>query len=163
METRRFYYRLRAGRIVPMLLVALAIPVITGYSAMSARSEVTIVGIVLSPSQASGLFWIIAALSLPVAVLAIWMAWRNSAAPGFVELGPTDLSAPTASLSMAQTSIPYRAISRIGIDMIPGDQMIVIESKAGNVKLLSSGFLSPLECSSFLRQLTERSRLAAAA
>ena len=66
---------------------------------------------------------------------------------------------PRASLSRVLMSVPYAAISEIRAIHLPGrQQMIIVESPAGQTRVSSRAFATAADFALFLRALHERAR-----
>lgn len=159
MQSIRFDYKLPASKLLPMLLVAIAIPIAIAYTAASMHSFLRIAGIItLSPSQASKFFWFLSLITAPVAFLALWLAFKTSFKPTFIELCETNLIAPKASLLMSLSTIPYSAISAIRVVEFRGEKSLQIRSSICNLELHAYCFPKPSDFSILVGRLHELSR-----
>lgn len=159
MQTIRFDYKLPARKLFPMLLVAIAIPIAIAYTAASVHSSLRIAGIItLSPSQAAKFFLFLSFVTAPVAVLALWLAFKTCFKPSFVELCETSLVAPKASPLMSSTSIPYSSISEMRVVEIRGEKSLQVRSGVCSLDLQAYCFPTPADFLTFVERLHERSR-----
>lgn len=90
--------------------------------------------------------------------MALWVALRSRAGPGYVELGKAAAFVPKASLAAPWISIPYREITRVQLASIRGQQLIIISSAAGEARIIPMAFASPSAFASFAATLQERVR-----
>jgi len=159
-DTLRFSYRLSLIRTVAMLAAAVAVPSGLAYIARGSHRPVQMFRVItLSPSQASTFFWTFFVLSLLAAGIAVWVVVQSHTGPGYVELGPQAAVLPRASLSRVLMSVPYAAISEIRAIHLPGrQQMIIVESPAGQTRVSSRAFATAADFARFLRALHERAR-----
>ena len=91
------------------------------------------------------------------ASIALWSAVQDHRGPQYVELGEQAAFLPKASVSRIMLSVPYSAIRQVRTVLIPGQQMILIDSSVGQARLLSKAFASSHDFALFLRSLQERS------
>jgi hypothetical protein len=142
-----------------MLAAAVAVPSGLAYIARGSHRPVQMFRVItLTPSQASTFFWTFFVLSLVAAVIAVWVAVQSHTGPGYVELGPQAAVLPKASLSRVLMSVPYAAIREIRAIHLPGQQMIIVESSAGQTRVSSRAFATAADFALFLRALHERAR-----
>jgi hypothetical protein len=159
-DAQRYEYRLPTMRAVLMVLVAFAVPASVAYIAYTNIKAVRIAGLIsLSPDQASLFFWGLAALCLVAAFVALWVAVRSQAGPGYVELGVTGALLPRASLSAPLISIPYSTITQVRVVNVSGQQMVAVNSAAGQARVMSKAFAKQSAFASFVTTLQERVRV----
>ena len=153
----RFKYKLPATSAVLMVLAALAVTVSLGYIAYT-NPDIRITRFltkVLSPEAPPFFFWGLTVLCFFASVIVIRIAIRSQSGVSYVELGPTSILVPKASISMSWITIPYDAIKQIRVINIPGQQVAIISSPAGESRLLSKSFAAPSEFTAFLQALQE--------
>lgn len=157
-QVLRFKYKLPAISAALMVVAALAVTAGLGYIAYT-NPDTRITRMLtraLSPEAPPIFFWSLAVLSLLASMIVLRVAMRSQSGASYVELGLTGALVPKASISMSPITIPYSAITQIQVINIPGQQMAVISSAAGDSRLLSKSFSAPSDFIAFLKALQER-------
>lgn len=155
----RFHYQLPVRSAIQMVLVTIALTAGMTHIA-SARPDSRLMrrlSRLLSPEAISALFWGFAVFGIIASILVIWLAIRSQTGVRYVELGPSEILVPKASMSMKHIRIPYLAITHLQIVNYHGQRMVVIHSKVGESRLSEKSFATPKAFESFLQVLQERS------
>lgn len=156
--TRYFHYQLPVILAIQMVLATLALTAGMTYVAY-ARPDSRLLrrlSRLLFPEAISAILWGFAVFGFIASILVIWLAIRSQTAVRYIELGPSGVLVPKASISMKQIRIPYSSITNLQIVEFNDQHMAVIHSKFGESRLSQKSFATPKAFESFLQALQER-------
>jgi hypothetical protein len=152
-----FLYRISATRHAIGLALCTALTLAVAYFASTNREGINgFKAMSFSAREASLIFWAVAALFAVGAACCIIMLRRSLDGPVSLVLGVESLSAPRASLKGDMLSIPYSAIQKVTLHSVQTQQMVVVESSAGQSRVSSLGFASEQEFESFYKGLSSK-------
>jgi len=157
-STRRFHYQLPVFSAIQIVLVPIVLTAGMTHIA-SARPDSHLMrrlSRLLFPEALSALLWGFVAFGVIASILVICLAIRSQTGVHYVELGPSGILVPKASMSMKQIRIPYLAITHLQIGNYHGQRIVVIHSKVGESRLSEKSFATPKAFESFLQVLEER-------
>jgi hypothetical protein len=157
-STRHFHYQLPVFSAIQMVLVPIVLTAGMTHIA-SARPDSRLMrrlSRLLFPEALSALLWGFVAFGVIASILVICLAIRSQTGVHYVELGPSGILVPKASMSMKQIRIPYLAITHLQIGNYHGQRIVVIHSKVGESRLSEKSFATPKAFESFLQVLEER-------
>jgi hypothetical protein len=156
-----FLYRISATRhALGLALCAVLALVVAYFAAINKEGLNGFKAMSFSPSQASMIFWGVAAFFALGALCCTIMLRRSLEGPVSLKLGAFTLSAPRATISGAirgtMLSIPYVDIRKVTLHSVQTQQMLVVDSSLGQARVSSLGFTSELEFEMFYKGLTAR-------
>ncbi|NRF67112.1 hypothetical protein HLB44_08975 [Aquincola sp. S2] len=143
-------------RVLPMLIVAVAMPAACAYTAWTNTRGLRIAGfITATASQATTIYWCLAVITAPVLPVVIWTVLQSRRAPLSLVLGPTSITLPRASLRGEWVEVPYAAIQKTGVEVIGPDKLFVVVSTLGRFNVARSGFRGSDDFGAFAKALGE--------
>ncbi len=152
-----FLYRISATRHAVGLALCAALALVVSYFAtINKEGLYGFKSMSFSASEASLIFWAVAVLFAVGALCCTIMLRRSMEGPINLTLGPSNLSAPRASIKGTMLSIPYVDIKTVTLHSVQTQQMLVVESNFGQARVSSLGFASELEFERFYKGLTAR-------
>jgi hypothetical protein len=156
--TLRFEYKFSVQNAALMVFACLAVTISIGFIAYTNPN----IGIsrmlskFLSPNAPVLFFWIVFLICLLATIFALVFAVKSFNTLKFVELGPSFVVLPSASVTMSPISIPYSTISQVQVVNIQNQQIAVISSTIGEARLLSKFFATSDSFEAFLLELKQR-------
>ncbi len=152
-----FLYRISATRHAVGLALCIGLALLVSYfAAINTEGLNGFKSMSFSATEASFIFWAVAALFAVGALCCTVMLRRSLEGPVSLRLGLLNLSAPKASIKSPMLSIPYVDIKTVTLHSVQTQQMLVVESSLGQARVSSLGFASELEFERFYKGLTAR-------
>ena len=156
----RFAYKLPAANAILMVLVVIAVTLSMVFLAQSnpdtrlTRSLARI----FSPIELPVIYWGMAVLCSFATIYVLFISAKMSKGIRYVELGSNGVFVPSATMSMTQITIPYKAIRGIQILSVQKHKLAIISSSVGESRLSSQCFSTPGDFTTFLSVLEQRNR-----
>ena len=154
----KFKYQIPTSSTVAAVAAGLGVAALFAFLAYTNEKGLRIAGFVLSPKEAALLLGAFSLLAMIAAAVALPLVLGSLAGPIDVILEEAHLVVPKASSSFKNDliRISYAQITRVEERHIKSQQLLVIDSAAGQSRLMSSGFGSEFAFSEFKAQLRAR-------
>ncbi|MDQ8023121.1 MAG: hypothetical protein REI94_14890 [Moraxellaceae bacterium] len=154
-EIRDYRYTHSTTSIIKMIVVVWIFPLATYWGASRNPQGKSVLGGLVHLPQ--GALWALCGLTVFLAVLCTVFAVRRLRGPSFVQLAGEHVEIPKASILGGWLSVPYEDVTGVEIRPAPNnDKMIVVNTKAGQSRLMLSAFDGSTQFLAFFAELQER-------